>query len=129
MLLSPLPTEVLPGAKRLSSMFVFPVEVFVWGGGAVLIRYAVRKWNMGWLHLLFMALALSIAEEFLIQQTSFALIFGVMIGSMMAGFVGFIGAAPMDLYFKIVVNILAVFLMIRLGLRMKKQPSILQQFD
>ena len=72
MLLAPLLAEVLPGATRFSSMFVFPVEFLVWGGGALLIRYAFRKWHLGWLNLLLMALALSIAEEFLIQQTSLA---------------------------------------------------------
>jgi hypothetical protein len=53
-------------------MFVFPIEVLVWGGGALLIRTAYRKWHLGWLNLLLMALSLSIAEEFLIQQTSLA---------------------------------------------------------
>ncbi|HEY3369290.1 MAG TPA: hypothetical protein VGK10_00500 [Prolixibacteraceae bacterium] len=72
MVLAPLLTEVLPGATRFSSMFVFPVEVLVWGGGVLLIRYAYRKWHLGWLNLLLMALSLSIAEEFLIQQTSLA---------------------------------------------------------
>jgi hypothetical protein len=32
-----------------------------------------------------------------------AVIFGTMLGSMIAGFIGFLGAAPVDLYFKIVV--------------------------
>jgi hypothetical protein len=72
MVLAPLLTEVLLGATRLSSMFVFPVEVLVWGGGALLIRYVVRKWKLGWLNMLLLALALSVAEEFLIQQTSLA---------------------------------------------------------
>jgi hypothetical protein len=72
MLLSPLIAEVLPGATRLSSLFVFPVEVFVWGGGALLIRYAYRKWQLGWINVLLLSFALSVAEEFLIQQTSVA---------------------------------------------------------
>jgi hypothetical protein len=72
MVLAPLLTEVLPGATRFSSMFVFPVEVCVWGGGALLIRYAVRRWKLGWVSMLFMALALAVAEECLIQQTSLA---------------------------------------------------------
>ncbi len=72
MLLAPLLTEVLPGATRLSSLFVFPVEVFVWGGGALLIRYIVRRLELGWLHMLFLAIGLSLAEECLIQQTSLA---------------------------------------------------------
>jgi hypothetical protein len=72
MVLAPLLAEVLPGATRFSSMFVFPIEVIVWGGGTLLIRYAVRRWKLGWLNMLFLALVLSIAEEFLIQQTSVA---------------------------------------------------------
>lgn len=70
--LAPLLAEVLPGATRFSSMFVFPIEVMVWGGGALLIRYAVRRWNLSWVSMLLLALCLSLAEEFLIQQTSIA---------------------------------------------------------
>lgn len=70
--LAPLVTEILPGATRFSSIFVFPIEVLVWGGGALLIRYIVRKWQLGWKSMLCLALVLSIAEEFLIQQTSVA---------------------------------------------------------
>jgi hypothetical protein len=72
MLAAPLLTEVLPGSTRFSSIFVFPIEMCVWGGGALLIRYAVRRWQLGWLSMLLMAVALAIAEECLIQQTSFA---------------------------------------------------------
>ncbi|HEV7607111.1 MAG TPA: hypothetical protein VGO61_07230 [Steroidobacteraceae bacterium] len=71
-LLAPLIAEVLPGATRISSIFVFPIEVAIWGGGTLLIREAVRQWNLGWLNMLLLAFALSIAEEFLIQQTSVA---------------------------------------------------------
>ena len=70
--LAPLVAEVLPGATRLSSIFVFPIEMAIWGGGALLIRAAVRRWQLGWLNMLLLAFALSIAEEFLIQQTSIA---------------------------------------------------------
>jgi hypothetical protein len=72
MVLAPLLAEVLPGATRFSSLFVFPIEVIVWGGGALLIRYAIRRWTLGWLNMLLLALCLSLAEEFLIQQTSIA---------------------------------------------------------
>jgi hypothetical protein len=72
MLMAPLVAEVLPGATRLSSLFVLPIEVCVWGGGALLIRAAVRRWQLGWLNMLLLALGLSIAEECLIQQTSLA---------------------------------------------------------
>src|SRR5262249_55698996 len=43
-----------------------------WGGGALLIRYLVRRWRLGWRHMLLLALSLAIAEECLIQQTSLA---------------------------------------------------------
>ncbi len=72
MVLAPLITEVLPGATRFSSMFVFPIEMCVWGGGAVLIRYFVRRFQLGWGSILLLAVALAVAEECVIQQTSFA---------------------------------------------------------
>jgi hypothetical protein len=37
MILAPLSAEILPGATRFSAIFVFPIEVVVWGGGALLI--------------------------------------------------------------------------------------------
>ena len=70
--LAPLIASVLPGAMRLSAMFAFPIAMGIWGCGAVLIRAAVRHWRLGWLNLLFLALALSIAEECIIHQTSLA---------------------------------------------------------
>jgi hypothetical protein len=72
MIMAPLLTEVLPGATRFSSIFVFPIEVAVWGGGALLIRYAVRRWRLGWPGMLLLAFALALAEECIIQQTSLA---------------------------------------------------------
>ena len=72
MLMAPLLAEVLPGATRLSSLFVLPIEMCVWGGGALMIRCALRRWKLGWPSLVLMGLALAIAEECLIQQTSLA---------------------------------------------------------
>ena len=72
MIMAPLLTEVLPGATRFSSLFVLPIEICVWGGGALMIRYTVRRWKLGWVGMLFLAMALAIAEEFIIQQTSVA---------------------------------------------------------
>jgi hypothetical protein len=70
--LSPMIAEVLPGATRLSAIFVLPVEMGVWGVGALFIRAAVRRWRLGWRNLLLLALALALAEECVIQQTSLA---------------------------------------------------------
>lgn len=70
--LAPGIAEVLSGATRMSVIFVLVPEMMVWGCGALLIREAVRRWNGGWTSMLLMGLGLSIAEEFIIQQTSVA---------------------------------------------------------
>jgi len=72
MVLAPLIAELLPGATRLSSAFVFPIEVVIWGGGALVARELACRRSLGWVGLVALALALSMAEECLIQQTSFA---------------------------------------------------------
>lgn len=72
MVLAPLLAEILPGATRFSAIFVLPIEICVWGGGALLIREVVRRNRLGWRNMLLLALALAIAEECLIQQTSLA---------------------------------------------------------
>jgi hypothetical protein len=72
LLLAPFIAEVLSGSTRLSFLFVLIPEVMVWGCGALLCRELVRRWRGGATSLLMLGLALSIAEEFLIQQTSIA---------------------------------------------------------
>jgi hypothetical protein len=72
MLMAALITELLPGATRISSAIFFPIETIIWGGGAVLARFFVRRYRLGWFNLVLLALALAVAEECLIQQTSFA---------------------------------------------------------
>lgn len=70
--LAPFISEVLSGATRLSYIIAFVPEMLVWGCGALLAREMVRRWRGGWPSLLLLGLALSIAEEFVIQQTSVA---------------------------------------------------------
>jgi hypothetical protein len=70
--LAPLVGEVLSGATRISFIFVFVPEMMVWGCGTLIIRELVRRWNGGWNSILLLGLGLSIAEEFVIQQTSLA---------------------------------------------------------
>lgn len=72
MVMAPAVAELMSGATRLSSAFVFPLEMLIWGTGAVFVRYFVRKFRLGWFNLVLLALALAMAEELLIQQTSFA---------------------------------------------------------
>jgi hypothetical protein len=70
--LAPLVAEVLSGATRFRALFVFPIEMCVWGGGALMIRAAVRHWHLSWRNMLLLALALAFSEECLIQQSSLA---------------------------------------------------------
>ena len=72
LVMAPLIAELLPGATRVSSAFVFPIEMLIWGSGAVFARYFVRRFRLGAFNLVLLAVALSMAEELLIQQTSFA---------------------------------------------------------
>jgi hypothetical protein len=52
----------------------------------------------------------------------FAAVGGAIIGSMLIGFVGFVGAAPADLWFKVVVNAVALALLVALGRRVVLRP-------
>jgi len=72
LLLSPFIGEVLSGSTRASILFVYVPEIMVWGVGALLCRELVRRWRAGSVSLLLLGLALSLAEEFIIQQTSLA---------------------------------------------------------
>jgi hypothetical protein len=72
LILAPVISEVLSGSTRFSILFVLIPEVMVWGGGALLARELVRRWRAGTASLLCLGLALSVAEEFIIQQTSIA---------------------------------------------------------
>ena len=70
--LAPFIAEVLSGSTRLSYIFVFIPEMMVWGCGALVIRELVRRWGGGVTSMLTFGLALAVAQEFLIQQTSLA---------------------------------------------------------
>jgi hypothetical protein len=76
MVLPPIFTEWLLGGTRLSAIIGFPpivfMEIIVWGGGALMLRALVRKLGLGWGSLILFGLAIAVAEEFVIQQTSFA---------------------------------------------------------
>jgi hypothetical protein len=71
-LLAPVVAEVLSGATRISYIFALAPEIMVWGCCALIIREIVRRRHLPWTSMLLMGLGLSIAEEFVIQQTSLA---------------------------------------------------------
>ena len=53
----------------------------------------------------------------------FAVIFGAVVGSMLVSFVGFIGSLPLDLYFKIGVDIVALLLLLALRAHLRRQVT------
>jgi hypothetical protein len=71
-LLAPLVGEVLNGATRLSFIFVFVLQIMIWGCGTLLIRELVHRWNGGWPSITLLGLALSVIVEVLLLQTSVA---------------------------------------------------------
>jgi hypothetical protein len=72
LILAPVISEVLSGSTRLSVLFVLIPEVMTWGCGALLCRELIRRWRGSAISLLLLGLALAVAEEFIIQQTSLA---------------------------------------------------------
>src|ERR1051326_7756621 len=70
LLLSPIIAEVLFGSTNLSTLYVLLPEIGTWGCGALIIRGLVRGRKRGWSAILLLGIALAIAEECLIQQTS-----------------------------------------------------------
>ena len=69
--LAPVYAEVLSGFTRITVIpFALLPEIGIWGCGALLIRELVRRRGLGWRSMLLLGLALAVAEEFVIQQTS-----------------------------------------------------------
>jgi predicted permease len=58
------------------------------------------------------------------MKHQYGLTCGTIIGSMAAGQIGFIGTTGPDLYFKVISNVLALFLLILLGFRQHNQTII-----
>lgn len=77
LLLAPVISELLYGAVRVSTIFIVIPEIMTWGCSALLIRECVRRWGKGWQSMLLMGLALAVAEEWIIQQTSISPLVGV----------------------------------------------------
>ena len=76
-LLAPIVSEVLYGATRISVIFVLIPQVAVWGCGTLMIRELAVRRRRGWPGLLLLGVALAVAEECIIQQTSLAPMVGL----------------------------------------------------
>jgi hypothetical protein len=77
LLLSPVIAEVLFGSTRITTLFVLVPQIGAWGCAALLIRAVVRRRRGSWLSILLLGVALAVAEECVIQQTSLAPLVGV----------------------------------------------------
>jgi len=77
LLLSPIIAEVLFGSTSLSILYVLLPEIGIWGCGTLIIRGLVRSQNRGWFAVLLLGIALALAEECVIQQTSLAPLVGM----------------------------------------------------
>ncbi len=75
--LSPVIADVLFGSIRITTLFVLILVTGFWGCAALIIRDVVRRHHQGWLAILLLGIALAIAEECVIQQTSLAPLIGV----------------------------------------------------
>ncbi len=76
LLLSPIIGEVLFGATRITTLFVLIPQIGAWGCGSLIIRELVHRRGRGWPAVLLLGIALAIAEECVIQQTSLAPLVG-----------------------------------------------------
>jgi len=76
LVLSPVIGEVLFGATRITTLFVLIPQIGTWGCAALIIRDVVRRRRRGWIGILLLGIALAVAEECLIQQTSLAPLVG-----------------------------------------------------
>jgi hypothetical protein len=77
LLLAPIISEVLFGGTRISFLFALIPEIGAWGAGALIIRYVARRLGLRWPGTLLLGIALGVAEECIIQQTSLAPLTGL----------------------------------------------------
>ena len=70
LMLSPVITNVLFGAIRITNIVALIPAAGAWGCGSLLIRELVRRRRQGWPAILILGLALALAEECVILQTS-----------------------------------------------------------
>ena len=72
--LAPVIGELLSGSTPPAEFFrpqVFVILVFLYGGGALLIRETVRRWHRGWYSILVLGAAYGIIEEGLVAKSFF----------------------------------------------------------
>jgi hypothetical protein len=71
LLLAPFVAEFLLGDFTLRQLWIYPIMLPMYGGGALLIREAARRSGRGWPTILLLGLAYGIVEEGLADQSLF----------------------------------------------------------
>jgi len=69
--LSPLIAEYLSGSMAMAQITLLPFMMLLYGGGAVLVREAVRHTRRGWASIALLGLAYGLLEEGLFDQSLF----------------------------------------------------------
>jgi hypothetical protein len=77
LILSPVVSELLSGSTRVTTLFVLIPSAGVWGCAALIIRELARRRGRSWRSVLLLGVALAVAEECVIQQTSLAPLIGI----------------------------------------------------
>lgn len=77
LLLSPVVSELLLGTTRITILFILLPQIGTWGCATLLIRDVARRRRLGAFAVFLLGLALAVAEECVIQQTSLAPLAGV----------------------------------------------------
>ena len=76
-MLSPVVTNVLFGAIRITFILAVLPATAAWGLGALIIRELVRSRRLGWVAILLLGVALALTEECVFLQTSLLPLIGV----------------------------------------------------
>jgi hypothetical protein len=76
LLLAPIVSELLFGTTRITTIFVLLPQIGTWGCAALLIRDLARRRRLSGMAILLLGMALAVAEECIIQQTSLAPLVG-----------------------------------------------------
>jgi hypothetical protein len=76
LLLAPIVSELLFGTTRITTIFVLLPQIGTWGCAALNIRDLARRRRLSGMAVLLLGMALAVAEECVIQQTSLAPLVG-----------------------------------------------------
>ena len=76
LLLAPIVSELLFGTTRITTIFVLLPQIGTWGCAALLIRDLARRQRLSGMAILLLGMALAVAEECIIQQTSLSPLVG-----------------------------------------------------